>query len=320
MKIDGTSGKVKWAQYGQCASAFNYNAGLPYGGFTQLGLSNGKVVMAGRFQDTLTFPGVRLFKSSVADSICAFAVQFDAATGRVMNASKISEGPGQTHVAPTLVSSDPRGNFYIGGWFNASSFSLGSTTLTNINSLNKYQDLFLGKWGIASCNCTVPAPSFSSGSQTGATRRFTYVGTTSGIDSLVWSWGDGQTQKVTTGFSNPVSHTYAVKDSTYEVCVTAFSRTCGSNQTCINAAPLLVSGVSVNGFTVYPNPTSNLLTISGAAGTEVSIYSIVGATLLTRQINSISQQLDISPLPSGVYLLSILRPSGERSTMRIAKE
>ena len=57
-------------------------------------------------------------------------------------------------------------------------------------------------------------------------------------------------------------------------------------------------------FSVYPNPVSNLLTIKAESKLEdVELLDALGRTVLSQQISTIRTQLDISHLPSGIYLL-----------------
>ena len=63
---------------------------------------------------------------------------------------------------------------------------------------------------------------------------------------------------------------------------------------------------------VMPNPASGQVTIASSFGLRsVDIYSMTG-TLVTRQdLSGYAQQMDISALPSGTYLLVISTPAGQ---------
>lgn len=61
-------------------------------------------------------------------------------------------------------------------------------------------------------------------------------------------------------------------------------------------------------FTVFPNPSSGLLTIGSAWATgsaEVSVLSTQGRNLLSTTVNQEKNTIDISGLPSGMYMLKI---------------
>ena len=67
-------------------------------------------------------------------------------------------------------------------------------------------------------------------------------------------------------------------------------------------------------FTVYPNPTSGVLTVSvrlpqwdspTMGQTEYQISNLMGQTLLQGRISAETQQIDISTLPAGMYFISV---------------
>lgn len=329
MKIEGVSSALRWMHYGQSTGVTSIlnvpyntvNASMP-SGFFQLAMSNGKVVLTGRFADSLWFPGSTLSKPSVTDSISAFVLQLDAATGSLQRATAFGAGPASAHTLPTAIAADKRGNFYIGGWYNSNTLGFGGAPLQNPQAPLLHYDGFVTKWGITSCNCTVPAPSYTTVSVTGTSRRFTYTGTTAGIDSLVWSWGDGQSQKVTTGFANSITHIFPSATATYEVCVTAFSSSCGSNQMCTQNVPVYVGSVGLpgNAISVHPNPASGTITISGGANGHFTIRSLVGVTVYTGVLQSDAESVNIAALPVGMYLFSISNSTGSVTVLRIIKE
>ena len=54
---------------------------------------------------------------------------------------------------------------------------------------------------------------------------------------------------------------------------------------------------------IYPNPTSNMLFVEAAAGSEIMLFDIVGRQLLHQEAADGVTQLDLSSLPIGVYML-----------------
>lgn len=70
---------------------------------------------------------------------------------------------------------------------------------------------------------------------------------------------------------------------------------------------------------IYPNPSSNLLHFKGAQLVEVTISSLDGKELL-RIKNVKNQQIDISELPAGTYLIRLQTISGEMIETKIIKE
>ena len=61
-------------------------------------------------------------------------------------------------------------------------------------------------------------------------------------------------------------------------------------------------------FTVYPNPTNGVLTIHHSAfiilHSTFRITNLIGQTLLTGQITSDTQQIDVTNLPEGMYFIT----------------
>ena len=62
-------------------------------------------------------------------------------------------------------------------------------------------------------------------------------------------------------------------------------------------------------FDVYPNPTNDVLFVETCHGaslqSEYRITNLMGQTMLIGEITSETQQIDISTLPNGLYLLQI---------------
>lgn len=65
-------------------------------------------------------------------------------------------------------------------------------------------------------------------------------------------------------------------------------------------------------FNIFPNPTPNTIniTINDLQANTLTLYNTVGQQVLARQIVSADTQVDVSQLPSGMYLLSIQTDKG----------
>jgi len=66
--------------------------------------------------------------------------------------------------------------------------------------------------------------------------------------------------------------------------------------------------VQEGSITVYPNPTSEQITIETSAiqtASQLSILNLNGQEILTRQITKPKTQLDVSCLPNGVYFIRL---------------
>jgi hypothetical protein len=63
-------------------------------------------------------------------------------------------------------------------------------------------------------------------------------------------------------------------------------------------------------FTVYPNPTNNILFVETRCATSLPtqtyhITNLMGQTLLTGQITAENQQINVSSLPQGMYFITV---------------
>ena len=66
-----------------------------------------------------------------------------------------------------------------------------------------------------------------------------------------------------------------------------------------------VDETTAEGFLVYPNPTTGLITVSGAQSGEYRITNTMGQTLMTGHFGGENQQIDVSQLSEGMYFITI---------------
>ncbi|MEO6831038.1 MAG: T9SS type A sorting domain-containing protein [Chitinophagaceae bacterium] len=177
-------------------------------------------------------------------------------------------------------------------------------------------DFFIAKYGYP-CNCTtLPTASFNS-IATGKTLKFTYTGTTSNIDSVVWSWGDGQQQTVKSGYTTPLSHTYT-GGGAYTACANVYG-SCGSSSYCKETA-LGVNGMAAfKDVSIYPNPAATYFTVEGASGATITLSNAVGQMVKNFILTTDKEMLDISELAAGVYVLQLRDRTGNRGVMPLIK-
>lgn len=70
-------------------------------------------------------------------------------------------------------------------------------------------------------------------------------------------------------------------------------------------------------FRIYPNPATDVISIAGVdENTQVSIFDLNGRKLQQRQN---TQQIDVSNLQSGIYLVEI-SSTAKRQTLRFIKQ
>ena len=73
-------------------------------------------------------------------------------------------------------------------------------------------------------------------------------------------------------------------------------------------------------ISMYPNPTSNMLTISSANKMDaISVYSVVGQEVMNVNVNADNTVLNVSGLQDGVYLVKVIS-EGKVSTSKFIKQ
>jgi hypothetical protein len=97
-----------------------------------------------------------------------------------------------------------------------------------------------------------------------------------------------------------------------------------------NCNPLFTEALKVNGNKVnsktskiYPNPTSNSLTIEELTDTEtIQVYSILGQLLMQQQVEKEQTmvRLDVSKLQSGSYVVCLVKKDGQLETKKVQIE
>jgi subtilisin-like proprotein convertase family protein len=73
------------------------------------------------------------------------------------------------------------------------------------------------------------------------------------------------------------------------------------------------------GFAIYPNPTSDKITVLGKGIKQVSVLNLLGQMVNTYSVNGDELEINLENQPSGVYFIQIM--SGEKQTVKqIIKE
>jgi hypothetical protein len=167
--------------------------------------------------------------------------------------------------------------------------------------------------------CLAPdMPVFTVGAPNGNTVRFAFAGNPTGIDSVVWNFGDGTTLTVATGVSVPVTHTFPGPGK-YPVSMTAYNA-CGGTTSNIKQASLAVGNIAALGNVhIYPNPATSQLTIEGMEGGTATIMSLVGQAVMRTKLTTNKTQLAISTLPAGSYTILLTTPQGKTGAMQFIK-
>ena len=223
-------------------------------------LPNGKIAAAGTYAGLVT-DGVASIVTPPGDGQGPFLVVVDS-TGDLQTIKQIN-GDGFYNGA-NVITSDKVGNLYVGGYVEDSIWA-GTPAIPAYQSIGGNTDFFIMKYGV-NCSCTsMPTATFT---DTGThTVGAIYTGTTAGIDSIVWSFGDGHTA---TGTS--VLHTYTVA-GTFQLCVSVYTD-CGHDSDCTNIV-LPCVGPPVAAFTKTGMHTINV-TYTGTTTALDSVLWIYG--------------------------------------------
>lgn len=91
-----------------------------------------------------------------------------------------------------------------------------------------------------------------------------------------------------------------------------------------NDSLLTVPGISasnVSTITTYPNPVNDIFVIDGlTAETRIELYDIVGRNVYQGVSKSEKENINISHLPTGNYIIQLTDPHGQRMTGKIMKQ
>lgn len=240
----------------------------------------------------------------------AYFTRFNKENGDIIAMHKVTSVFGAFDYGTTLTA-DSYGNYYLGGRFDAELY-VGDDTLTE-NAQG--WDFFLAKYGSNNCDCELPTPSFGyapQGENTGVI-DFTYTGSTT-YDSISWNFGNGDTSTE----ESPI-YTYS-EGGTYNVCVTV-TNSCGSEQYCTDVEPTLLNdSFSKTGVDIYPNPVTDVFTITTEKELNYTIYTALGSKILSGITTGKQTTINTGNLASGWYLLTLTSNSGSSKTIKLIKE
>ena len=115
-------------------------------------------------------------------------------------------------------------------------------------------------------------------------------------------------------------------DVTGSVTIVFDNNSSGSNRvmfddltwTCFSA--LSVDDYNLDNIRIYPNPASgNTLTIDTLEEVTISVFDILGKQVLTDAVSSTNNQIDISDLNSGIYMIRLQTENGSATKKFIKK-
>lgn len=97
----------------------------------------------------------------------------------------------------------------------------------------------------------------------------------------------------------------------YAVSITAYGKYNHASQTfTISVDPNAINSANAGTFNIYPNPASNWITIEGSANGTLTIYDLAGKALLSKEITSDSEKVNVSELQNGMYIIKVSNDQG----------
>ncbi len=149
----------------------------------------------------------------------------------------------------------------------------------------------------------------------------TFTNTSANATNYTWIYGDGQTSTLT----GP-THNYSVR-GVYTVKLVAIK--CGKSDTMkvtVDLNPVKVGNIANAGeMQLMPNPAHNILQLQSAVFTQCAC-SITICNSLGQQVHSVwatndaTQQVDLSGLTSGIYMISVTAADGQIYKRMFVKE
>lgn len=88
----------------------------------------------------------------------------------------------------------------------------------------------------------------------------------------------------------------------------------------ITTDPTAINNNEMGNLVMYPNPVKDVLNLtSDVAITNLTIRNLLGQTIQTVKVNSISAAINMSGLAAGHYLVTIERANGEKKVQKLIK-
>ena len=311
MSLD-SNGNLRWSKN----TSNQFVVGQSHGTYI-----NGEFILAGSFTSNIKWPGLNdsITKVVGGGDFGFYTTRFNATTGQPLSLDSL-KSVNLTNLFVDGVHADRKGNVYFAGQMDRGVVVAGST-LTAAG--NQSTDFFLAKYGYSNCNCVPPTAAITQSNFNNASRSvtFQYSGSTYGVDSVVWTWGNSQAPVKLTGglLTSSIQRFYGTDTGTYNVCVTAYTNGCGSNKVCtvLRFTPLGVGQLSLAGgerLQLAPNPaagaTEVTYSLQGNSG-ALEVYDLAGRLLSRKAVSGKTgnEILVLTDYVAGVYMV-VLREEG----------
>jgi hypothetical protein len=80
-------------------------------------------------------------------------------------------------------------------------------------------------------------------------------------------------------------------------------------------------GFELKNLVAYPNPVSDVLTISnGTALDKIAVYNLLGQSVLSQKAEGNSTEVNVSGLPAGSYTVKVITAGGASASLKVMKQ
>lgn len=142
------------------------------------------------------------------------------------------------------------------------------------------------------------------------TDGFIITSVSGGIGTITYSWNTGAT----------TPNLYDLGPGTY--ILTVSDGGCSTTDTFVLTSPLGVAEINgVNGFALYPNPSTNEITIESSVEiATLNLYAVTGELLATEVVNGNRIKRDVTAFSNGTYIAEVVTREGNRYRKILIKE
>jgi hypothetical protein len=135
--------------------------------------------------------------------------------------------------------------------------------------------------------------------------------TAGGATTYVWNTS---ATTASTSVTPTTTTTYSVDGTDVNGCVNTANVTVNVND-CVGIQQLSSAKLNVS---VYPNPTTGLVTLDLNAATQITITNALGQVILTETVVAGKQMIDLKNQNNGLYFMN-LNQDGKQQTIKVIK-
>jgi len=141
---------------------------------------------------------------------------------------------------------------------------------------------------------------------------------TSADGRKIFHLNNGHSFEEGVGSSYGPDQPYTMSLSSETRSVNCFGNAANPNMSCA-ATVLSTNDLQLDQINIFPNPTSDYISFTNLENNTFKLYSLLGKEMRV-QFSEQTQQLDVSHLRSGIYLLEIQGEQGARRTLKVIKQ